>query len=358
MNQSSILRPLKVRKMTDSQRRSLRVLGIVANIARLLALVWLGSFVIEEILRFGAGDRTPQQALLVLEVTSLTILVAIIAVDFILRVRSGRATKEALKNSVDKSRLITRAADSEVMTVRREVAMWVHGSVQSAVIATRSKIVAELESLVDDAGGWVDGKMHISRTRFDRVVSAAGRPLEDLSTDIRNRARELWPEHRELPIKPALEKVGGPSAVVHLTALLDWSDVDTESSGVSHDRFHFLRSSKQRLSVQSRYEVIRIVEESINNARKHGSTRESIVVNLQDNVITVEVSNNGEQLKPDRLPGLGTAVIDEIVSRRNGSWAIQNLQVGVIMKARFEVESASLNHLVEILWDDTRTDAL
>lgn len=333
------------------KRHIRRYFGVLANVARLLAIVWLGVFIAYEWQRTsGLLDGGESRTLLLAETAGLVVMVVVIAIDLYLRLRDVQQKTVALKASIATNRSITRAADSEVMSVRRGVAMWVHGTVQSAVIAARTSSIAAFESFRSNSADSEKVDLGLARRSIDELESRLNEILSDLSGVVRERARELWPEHRELPLKPALDKIGGPTAVIHLTPALDWSDVNTDEIEPSREKVRELRETKKRLSVQSRYEVVRIVEEALNNGRKFGSTRESVVVNLDHHTISIEVANNGARLDPEYKPGLGLAVIAEIATRRNGTWSIRNLPQGVMTKARFEVDVAGLDEIASSLY--------
>jgi len=337
----------------QSRYETPRFIFWVSNVLRIIGIFAMVriSFVAIRDIRLGAetdfGIAEP-----VIYVT-LAILLSIFATtDVVMMYRRNTRLARNLEKSVSTQREVVSKVDTELLTNRREISMWVHGVAQSATVRARTEITHDFEVLMRSiSDGNTDAATsytaQISRTK-DRVDGI----LHELLTSLRQRARELWPEHRELPLFPALQKILGSHAQLQLSPELQWTD-DAKNLRDGTNGEKLVREfgvSKVMLAGNSRYEIVRVVEEAVNNARKHGATRLEASVILIDNRIRIEIWNDGRALEGEWHPGLGLVIIDEIVKKRQGTYVLKNHDDGVLFSAEFAVEKHDLKTVISQIY--------
>lgn len=170
-------------------------------------------------------------------------------------VRSGEAVLTDLCDMVSEDELAAIVAHDEQERLRAELAGRLHGSIQS------------------------------------KLLVAAARPLDDA-------ARAEWVSALR---EPPITRASGADLADRLMTLAEpWQalvDIDLDLAGdvppAAHDR------------------IIRIVEEAITNAYRHGSASSvRIRVVAQRAHTLVEVVDNGRGIRPGTTPGLGSAILD------------------------------------------------
>lgn len=299
-------------------------------------------------LKIDVADRA-RFLLAVGETVLIVLFVAFEGADITLRNISFRSSQHQLGAARRTYNELVRSSDSELISTRRATAMWVHGSVQGAVVRAQAAVAQTFANLPQLVARLSPTSGEGTRRELTELQDKLDETLLDLSASVREKAKELWPEHQELPLRPALEKVCGAGAELQVSPDLDWSDVDTSAGLRDLATIAQLRTTKRRLGVQSRYDIVRIVEEAIINARKHGSTKEHVTVTLADETIEITVVNNGSPLSTSYQAGLGQAVMNEIVARRSGTWSLRDSPEGVTFTASFSVEVTTLEQLARAL---------
>ena len=187
------------------------------------------------------------------------------------------------------------AADADVRT-RRELAFWIHGELQSALVTAARSL------------------------RQDGSVEAADR-LSDINDKIiRMMAHNLYPTQLEVSLYLAM------SDLCHERAELTMSD------NLSPDSFKNLDTVL--VPFNARLAVHRIIEEAITNAeKKPDTTKISVNVKAENYYIHISVLDNGADFDAEQKQSLGFSLIKSYVRQFNGYWAINNLDDGVLLTA-------------------------
>ena len=172
-----------------------------------------------------------------------------------------------------------KALEQEEIRVRRTVAEGLHGTLQSKLVlvdARLADVLARAEARgvdSDDVGlaAWV-------RAELDAVRE----------TDVREMSRLLYPERLELGLVPALRALLGriPASIATRLVVSDAVRPLDDPTGLAAD-------------VSERLLVVRVVEEALTNALKHGPASSLVVVlDVADGVLHVSVENDGELYDP------------------------------------------------------------
>ncbi len=187
------------------------------------------------------------------------------------------------------------AADLDVFT-RRELAFWIHGELQSALMIAAQSL------------------------RQDGAVAAADK-LSDINDKmIRMMAHKLYPTQLEVSLHLAL------SDLCHERAELTMSDNLTANS--------FRNLETIVVPFDMRLAIYRIIEEATTNAaKKHDTTKISVTVQAETNHICISVVDNGAEFDAEKKHSLGLSLINSYVRHFNGDWAINNRDDGVILTA-------------------------
>jgi two-component system sensor histidine kinase UhpB len=193
--------------------------------------------------------------------------------------RTARArTRSATRDTVHVE-LAVKALEQEEIRVRREVAEGLHGSLQSKLVLVDARlgdVLAHAEATgmcADDAESlrWVRSELDAAR-----------------EIDVREMSRLLYPDRLELGLVPALRALMGriPASIATRLSVSDEMRVIDDPTGCS-------------LTVSEKLLAVRVVEEAVTNALKHGPAG-SIVVTLDvvDGVLHVSVENDGQLYDP------------------------------------------------------------
>jgi signal transduction histidine kinase len=81
--------------------------------------------------------------------------------------------------------------------------------------------------------------------------------------------------------------------------------------------------------------VNEIAKEAISNAVRHGSAKSAVIEidRLEDDLLRVDITNNGIPLRSQEKPGIGSEMLDEICL----NWAIENVGKKVQLVANLPV---------------------
>lgn len=325
----------------------------LSNILRVIGIVAMIRISVVALREIRAGVDTEFGSVEAVFYLVLAVLLGVFATtDVVMMYRRNTRLAKNLRKSVSKQLEVVSKADAELLTNRREIAMWVHGAAQSTVIKARTALATSCDNMMQKLNNDDPDALLRIAPEFNRTKEAMDGILTELLNSFRTRARELWPEHRELPLFPALQKILGTDAQLTVSPELRWTP-DTRST----DRLdqptsvQEIGTSKLLLAIDSRYEIVRVVEEAVNNARKYGATRIDASILLVGNRIHVDIKNNGAPLDGAVRPSLGLAIIEEIVHRRNGTFTLRNLDDYVVFTAEFEVEFVNLATVIRRLYD-------
>jgi signal transduction histidine kinase len=209
------------------------------------------------------------------------------------RIRTRAATREAVHVE-----LAVKALEQEEIRVRRAVAEGLHGTLQSKLILVDARLGEVL--------GRADG---LAAADAESLAWVRAELDEAREIDVRQMSRLLYPDRLELGLVPALRALLGrlPASIATRLTVSDavrWFDDPTCS----------------RLTVSERLLAVRVVEEAVSNALKHGpATSIAVTLDVVDDVLHVSVRNDGELYVPASagLPS-GTARLDTRLSLVGG----------------------------------------
>lgn len=205
------------------------------------------------------------------------------------RARTRAATRDAVHVE-----LAVKALEQEEIRVRRAVAEGLHGTLQSKLVlvdARLGEVLARADGLdaVDvESLAWVRKELDEAR-----------------DIDVRQMSRLLYPDRLELGLVPALRALLGRLPASIATRL-------TVSDAVrSLDD-----PTVPRLTVSERLLAVRVVEEGVSNALKHGpASSVAVALDVVQDVLYVSVRNDGALYAPATagLPS-GTARLETRLS--------------------------------------------
>jgi len=209
------------------------------------------------------------------------------------RIRTRAATREAVHVE-----LAVKALEQEEIRVRRAVAEGLHGTLQSKLILVDARLGEVL--------GHADGMDPADAQSLTWVRAELDEARE---IDVRQMSRLLYPDRLELGLVPALRALLGRLPASIATRL-----------SVSDAVRSFDDPTCSRLTVSERLLAVRVVEEAVSNALKHGpATSIAVSLDVAQDVLHVSVRNDGELYAPAAagLPS-GTARLDTRLSLVGG----------------------------------------
>ncbi|MBW0255958.1 sensor histidine kinase [Cellulomonas sp. PS-H5] len=184
------------------------------------------------------------------------------------------------------------ALQHEEVRVRREVAEGLHGSMQQRLVL----VVARLDALVAELGEAGD-----RRAVTAEDVALLREVREQIETvreaDVRTTSRMLYPEQLEVGMVPAIRALLGRIPRSVNTRL-----------GVSDEVRVVDDPADPRLTRSERLLAVRVVEEAISNALRHGQAEVvDVRVSLVGDALEVRVSDDGHGFGDDAGAPSGTA---------------------------------------------------
>lgn len=229
--------------------------------------------------------------------------------------RAVRRDSRAARRAAERQALAVRALETEEVRVRRAVAEGLHGSVQHRLVA----LVAGLdETLARLASGTVDdgdvAALRSTRDELDRLREQ----------DVRETSRMLYPEQIEVGLLPAVRALLRRVPSVIATRLEVGDDVRAADDPV-----------EPVLTLPERLLAVRVVEEGIANALRHGQPR-SIVVRLAlaGDRLEVAVRDDGGGLGLQVGPASGTQRLAQRLAVAGGELTLTGEPGGVLLDAR------------------------
>ncbi|MGY4643818.1 sensor histidine kinase [Cellulomonas sp. URHB0016] len=228
--------------------------------------------------------------------------------------RSSRARTRTAERDAVHVELAVQALEQEEIRVRREVAEGLHGTLQQKLVlvdARLASVLSRVGSGLDDADRdaleWVRAELDQAR-----------------QIDVREMSRLLYPDRLELGLVPAVRALLGrlPSSIA---TRLEVSDAvrEVDDPGGS------------RLTVSERLLAVRVVEEGVTNALKHGpASSVRVDLALDGRRLLVAVENDGELYDPASAGAAsGTERLRQRLSLVGGS---MELGPGPVRGARLE----------------------
>jgi len=304
---AATLAALRAWRATKAWQMLLAAVGgsIVATAARLTVQVAFGVY--------ANPDLETRQA----ELASgfcIAIISALIGYWGLVSRRRSRARTRAAERDAVLIELAVQALEQEEIRVRREVAEGLHGTLQQKLVlvdARLGSVLSHLDTGLDDADrealAWVRAELDQAR-----------------QIDVREMSRLLYPDRLELGLVPAVRALLGrlpASIATHLEVTDAVREVDDPCG--SH------------LTVSERLLAVRVVEEGVTNALKHGpASSVRVDLALDGERLVVAVENDGDLYDPSSAGAeSGTARLRQRLALVGGS---VDLRPGRVRGARLE----------------------
>ncbi|WP_407344614.1 sensor histidine kinase [Pengzhenrongella phosphoraccumulans] len=219
-------------------------------------------------------------------------------------------------------KLAVSALQGEEIRVRREVAEGLHGSLQQRLVLVTARIAALADRL--DAGpataADIAGLREVAVT-LDLVREG----------DVREMSRMLYPDGLEVGMIPAVR-----SLLVRLPAAIATNLV------VSDDVRRLDDPASPLLAQGERLLAVRVVEEAVTNALRHGDAT-SVEVRLAERggALVIEVHDNGRGFDVGAVTRAGTARLSDRLSLAGGRLELRStVGHGCVVEASFPVMTA------------------
>jgi len=196
--------------------------------------------------------------------------------------RRVRAQAEANQRLAIERALAISALEEEEVRVRRDVAEGLHASVQQRLVLVVAQTAEVCRRLRSGIAGPSDAAV------LDEVCASLDQVREQ---DVRGMSRLLYPDQLEVGMVPAVRALlrRVPSSVA--TRL----DVDPEVRALDDPVTPMLTATERLLAV-------RVVEEGIGNALRHGHPSSlAITLGLEGRRLVVRVDDDGSGLQPDAV---------------------------------------------------------
>jgi two-component system, NarL family, sensor histidine kinase UhpB len=187
------------------------------------------------------------------------------------RFRTGIEAGAAAKVRIE---LALRALEDEEVRVRREVAEGLHGSLQQRLVLIVARLDRVIESIGSGFGTDADVRaLHEIREQVDDVREG----------DVREASRMLYPDSLEIGMVPAVRSLLARMPPDIGTRLVVSDDVRTLDDPVS-----------PQLTQSERLLAVRVVEEAVTNALRHGGAHSlRVSLDLDVDCLAVAVVDDG-----------------------------------------------------------------
>jgi signal transduction histidine kinase len=244
----------------------------------------------------------------------IAIISALIGYWGLIARRRSRSTTRAAERDTVLVELAVQALEQEEIRVRREVAEGLHGTLQQKLVlvdARLGSVLSHVGSGLDDADrdalAWVRAELDQAR-----------------QIDVREMSRLLYPDRLELGLVPAVRALLGrlpASIATHLEVEDAVREIDDPCG--SH------------LTQSERLLAVRVVEEGVTNALKHGpASAVRVELGLDGERLVVAVENDGDLFDPSSAGAAsGTARLRQRLALVGGT---VDLQPGRVRGARLE----------------------
>ncbi|KQY45992.1 sensor histidine kinase [Cellulomonas sp. Root137] len=259
--------------------RATRVWWMVAFVTLAAALAAAARFIVQVALGVHSDVADPARDAEVLSGFILGAISGGIGMWAMATRRSARIrTRSATRNAVHVEVAI-KALEQEEIRVRRAVAEGLHGTLQSKLVLVDARL-ADVISRGTNHGLDVDD--------IDSLAWVRSELDEARETDVREMSRLLYPDRLELGLVPALRALLGripASIATRLTVSDAVRALDDPTASA--------------LTVSERLLAVRVVEEALTNALKHGPASSlAVELDVTDGVLHVSVENDGELYDP------------------------------------------------------------
>lgn len=269
----------------------------------------------------------PARATIVAELSSGAVIAWVAASMGLAAMLSQRRLRSQVADAAEgrlQIELALAALQHEEIRVRREVAEGLHGSMQQRLVL----VVARLDSLLGGIAG------PDRRPVTDQDVELLREMREEIETvreaDVRATSRMLYPEQLEVGMVPAIRALLGriPSTVNTRLGVTDEVRVLDDPAA-------------SRLSRSERLLAVRVVEEAVSNALRHGRAQVvDVRVSLDDDAVEVRVSDDGVGFGVDAGTPSGTARLADRLRLAGGELRVTSVPGdGTQVVARLPVES-------------------
>jgi len=223
-------------------------------------------------------------------------------------------TAESLARAKQQSRFLIQADES----ARREIADFLHNSLQSKLVVSATKLKM------------IQGKAPDSLA--SDITSVIGELEKIRGVDIRTASRALSPD---------IKSVGLTQCLLELSSTYsDIMAITFESSNLNDE-----------VEAVSGLAVYRICEQGLLNALTHGAAKNCVVkLWVEDNWVHLVIDNDGEELKGAPRSASGSAIIDAWVSGFSGTWSLRDLGASgtnssfrVRLETKLNLDTSSIN---------------
>lgn len=228
--------------------------------------------------------------------------------------RRARASTRAAEREAVSVELAVRALEDEEVRVRRTVAEGLHGTLQQRLVLVEGRLEAVAEGVADLPGVAAD-------VAWAREQLAVARDV-----DVRRMSRLLYPERVEMGLVPAVRAllIRMPTTIA---TVLDVGDALRELDD----------PAQLGLTTGERLLAVRVVEEAVTNALKHGPpTRIEVGIDVVDGALVVVVTNDGEPYVPPAEPDpqSGTARLEQRLRLVGGTLRVaRGERAGTVVEA-------------------------
>ncbi|MBD3778515.1 ATP-binding protein [Cellulomonas sp. ES6] len=216
--------------------------------------------------------------------------------------------------------LALQALQYEEVRVRREVAEGLHGSMQQRLVL----VVARLDRLRDRLSGRAEPE--------DLELLGEVREQIELvrETDVRSTSRMLYPDQLEVGMVPAVRALLGRIPTTVNTRF-----------GVADEVRVLDDPADPRLTRSERLLAVRVVEEGVTNALRHGHAAVvDVRVAVVGDALEVRVADDGVGFVPGSVPASGTARLGDRLRLAGGDLRVTSVPGnGTQVVARLPVES-------------------
>lgn len=260
-----------------------RTAGVALAARVLTAAVFMAT--LRTVVQVGLGVHPPDDTeSLVAEFvtgTFIAVLSAMTGVWALVSRRRMRASARAAERQAVSVELAVRALELEEIRVRRQVAEGLHGTVQQRLLLVDARLAGVQERVGDLAPqvasdlAWAREEIALSREQ-----------------DVRQMSRLLYPERLEMGLAPAVRALLGrlPATIATRLQVGDaLREVDDPSVA--------------GITVADRLLAVRVVEEAVSNALKHGPPGlVEVQLDVEDDVLRIVVLNDGDPYEPPAVP--------------------------------------------------------
>ena len=257
----------------ERRRPLVRVLAVV-GIALAAAIARAVLQVVNGVWDPAVPDGFATIAVEVAATTVILVLAQSIGLGFVALWRRARDGERARTAAQERAVQLLRQLQEEELRVRREIAETIHGSVQGIFVV----LEAQLRRIAADAAP-------TDREQLDAVAAQLGALREG---ELRSLSHRLYP----------VDLARGTDAAIRtlLARLPAWV-------GVTDDASQTLAAAGPRLPLEARVVIVRVVEEGLSNALRHGEARSiRLEGRATEGGLTLDLCSDGVSPAADAVP--------------------------------------------------------